>query len=72
MCYCLDDDFSRTLYINKADVATGTIKTAAANGFGLDDGTVPGADIIVTATGFSTRFAGGIRIPNSVDGEAVM
>ncbi|KUI64105.1 FAD-containing monooxygenase EthA [Cytospora mali] len=70
MCYCPDGDFFRALHTEKADVVTGTIKSVTANGIELEDGTTLGADIIVTATGFSMHFAGGI--PISVDNEAVV
>ncbi|ROW01942.1 hypothetical protein VMCG_05623 [Cytospora schulzeri] len=70
LCYCPDGDFFRALHTDKADVVTGTIKTVMGGGIKLDDGTTLDADVIVTATGFTLQFAGGI--PISVDGEAVV
>lgn len=70
MCYCPDGDFFRALHTDKADVVTGTIKTVTANGIELEDGTNLDADVIVTATGFSLQFAGGV--PVTVDQGAVV
>lgn len=57
------------LHTDRADVVTGTIAAVTAGGIELDGGTVLGAGVIVTATGFAMRFAGGV--PVSFDGEAV-
>lgn len=69
LCFAVDGDFYRVLHSDKADVVTGTIRTVTAGGVELDDGTALEADAIVTATGLSMHFAGGI--PIRVDGEAV-
>lgn len=69
MCYSPDGDFFRALHTDRADVVTGTIRTVTADGIRLDDGTTLDADVIVTATGFKMRFAGGI--PITIDGELV-
>ncbi|KAK7743938.1 hypothetical protein SLS53_003960 [Cytospora paraplurivora] len=70
MCYSKDGEFFRVLHTDQADVVTGTIRTVTADGIELDDGTTLDTDVIVTATGFAMRFAGGI--PVSVNEEAVV
>lgn len=69
MCYAPDGDFYAALHSGRADVVTGTIRRVTAGGVELEDGTTLDADVLVTATGFALRFAGGI--PVAVDGRAV-
>lgn len=65
LCIAKDGDFFSALHSDKADIVTGTIKTATVKGIELDDETSLDADVIVTATGLNVHFAGGI--PISVD-----
>jgi cation diffusion facilitator CzcD-associated flavoprotein CzcO len=69
MCLCPDGDFFKALRDEKADVATGIIKTVNANGIQLESGQVIDADIIVTATGLRMKYGGSADF--YVDGEKV-
>lgn len=69
LCLASDGDFYRALHSESADIVTGKIKTVTAMGLELDNGTTLEADAIITATGLSMRFAGGI--PIRIDGEVV-
>lgn len=62
MCVSPDGKFFRALHSDRADVVTGTIRTVTADRIQLDDGRALEADVIVTATGWTMHFAGGIPI----------
>lgn len=70
LCIAKDGDFFRVLHTDKADVVTATIKIVTAGGIELNDGATLDADVIITATGWSMCFAGGI--PISVDNDPVV
>jgi hypothetical protein len=51
MCLCPDSDFFKSLHSKRADVATGIIRTADADGVCMENGDKIDADFIITATG---------------------
>ncbi|KAL6702379.1 hypothetical protein ACN47E_002351 [Coniothyrium glycines] len=69
LCLCPDGDYFKAFSSGRAHIVTDTIKTIVSDGIELDSGGKLDADIIVTATGLSLRFLGGINF--SVDGQKV-
>lgn len=69
LCLCPDGDYFKAFSSGKAHIVTDTIKNIVADGIELSSGKKLDADIIVTATGLSLKFLGGIAL--SVDGKKV-
>ena len=69
LCLVPDGDLLDAIAAGKADVATGHIDRFTERGLRLQSGQDVDADIIVTATGFSLMWLGGIEV--EVDGEPV-
>lgn len=69
LCLCPDGDYFKAFSSGKAHIVTDTIRSVVADGIELDSGKKLDADIIVTATGLSLCFLGGIAI--TVDGSPV-
>lgn len=67
LCASMDGDIFAALRSGKASVVTDTIDTVTANSIKLKSGKEVPADVIVTATGLSLLFAGGIHI--TLDGK---
>lgn len=67
LCLAPDGDLFAALRSGRAQVVTDTIERFTPHGIRLASGRDLGADIVVTATGLTLKFAGGIAI--SVDGE---
>ena len=62
LCLVPDADLFDAIHSNKASIVTDTIKCFDAKGIQLDSGERLDADIIVSATGLSLLFLGGIEI----------
>jgi cation diffusion facilitator CzcD-associated flavoprotein CzcO len=69
LCLVPDGDLLDAIAAGKADVATGHIDRFTERGLRLQSGQELDADVIVTATGFSLQWLGGI--PLDVDGAPV-
>jgi cation diffusion facilitator CzcD-associated flavoprotein CzcO len=69
LCLVPDGDLLDAIVAGKADVATGHIDRFTERGLRLQSGEELDADVIVTATGFSLEWLGGIDV--EVDGAKV-
>ncbi|KAF4625743.1 hypothetical protein G7Y89_g12420 [Cudoniella acicularis] len=69
LCVCPDGEFYRVLRQRNAHVVTDTIGTVTETGILTTKGTILEADIIITATGLKTNFAGGTKM--TVDGTPI-
>lgn len=69
LCLCPDGDYFKAFNSGRAHIKTDTIKSVVADGIELDSGEKLDADIIITATGLSLQFLGGMDI--TVDGAKV-
>jgi monooxygenase len=69
LCLVPDGDLFRTLSRGDASVVTDRVETFTERGLKLESGKELEADVIVTATGLSLLFLGGMEL--SVDGEPV-
>jgi monooxygenase len=69
VCFVPNGDFFTAMKNNKAFVETDTIETFTEKGLRLSSGKELEADLIVTATGLSMKFFGGITF--EVDGEVI-
>jgi cation diffusion facilitator CzcD-associated flavoprotein CzcO len=70
LCLVPDNDLFVALREGRAEVVTDTIETFTERGIKLTSGTELEADLIVTATGLSLKFLGGIDL--TVDGRHVV
>ncbi|KAF2709396.1 FAD dependent oxidoreductase [Pleomassaria siparia CBS 279.74] len=62
LCFCPDADFFKCFATGRAHVVTDTIKRVVSDGIELTSGEKLDADIIVTATGLTLQFCGGIDL----------
>lgn len=69
LCLVPNGDLFKAIRAGRAEMRTGTIRTVAADGIELDDGSHVEADVIVTATGLNLQLLGGAAL--SVDGAPV-
>jgi monooxygenase len=69
MCLVPDGDLFRAISRGEADVVTDRIESFTEGGLRLESGRELEADVIVTATGLSLLFLGGMEL--TVDGEPV-
>ncbi len=66
VCLCPDGDFFEAIKADKATIETDTIESFNARGIELTSGKQLDADVVVTATGLSIEFFGGIKM--DIDG----
>jgi cation diffusion facilitator CzcD-associated flavoprotein CzcO len=69
VCLAPNSDFFKALFRKNAHVVTGEIDTVAEHHIRMKDGTSVEADVIITATGLSMKFGGGVDL--RVDGESI-
>jgi cation diffusion facilitator CzcD-associated flavoprotein CzcO len=69
VCLVPDGDLFKALEQGRASVITDTIETFTETGIQLHSGRELAADVIVTATGLSLRFLGGLGL--QIDGQTV-
>jgi len=67
VCLCPDGDFFEAIKADKASIETDTIKTFSKTGIELDSGKHLDADVVITATGLTIQFFGGIEF--EIDGQ---
>ena len=69
LCLVPDGDFFRVIRRGQASIVTDTIERFTPTGIALESGERLEADVIITATGFSLEWAGGMTF--EVDGEPI-
>jgi monooxygenase len=69
VCFVPDGDLFKTLRAGKASVVTDHIETFTETGLKLRSGKELSADLVVTATGLTLKFLGGLTL--EVDGQTI-
>ncbi len=69
VCFIPSGDFFKAVNAGKADVVTDSIEKFTASGIRLQSGKEIPADIVVTATGLTLKFLGGVSL--RIDGRAI-